>query len=348
MRRFRNVAFLMGLLLQPAMAWAQSSVDEDVALFGPAKFTRLSSGPTTQTASISVAADVHGPFHITVQNGSTGNSGRVSSARIALNGVQLFGPADFNKNATLLGRDVTLNPSNTLTVELASAPGTFLTISVTGKRTPQTVSSVGLTRASPGFINTNTPTQVTFTSIINDKAVIPGTVVLERLNADGSSSVIGSLHDDGLGGDAALGDRTFTAVVSLNESIPAELRFRVAAGFSGPPARTDFSEPFSIFVRAPTVPETTLSELANDLTAGNIEAALTHFSAADRHRRLLSALSPAQRSALVAALGAARRVTSQDDMSVFEVPWQDDSGNPLSLKITLGRTRNGDWLIISW
>lgn len=348
MRRFQTVALLFGLLLQPSISWAQPGVDESVTLFGPTRFTRLAGPPGTQSVSIAVAADVHGPFHITVENGAAGKSARVTSARIVLNGVQLFGPADFNKNATLLERDVALNAGNTLTVELASAPDTFLTISVTGKRTGQIQSSVGLTRASPGFIITNTPTQVKVTSIINDEGVLPGTVVLQRLNADGSSSAIGSLHDDGVGGDAALGDRIFTAVVGLNEPTPVELRFRVAAGFSGPPARTDFSEPFSIFVRAPKLPETTLSEFAADLAAGNIDAALTHFSAADRHRRLLSGLTSAQRSALVASLGAAHQVDSQDDMAVFEIPWQDDGGNPLSLKIALGRARNGDWLIISW
>jgi hypothetical protein len=348
MRRLRTVTVLLGLLLQPTTPWAQASVDETVALFGPNSFTRSTGAPTKQTASISVPGDVHGPFHITIQNGSTGGSGRVSSARITLNGLQLFGPADFEKSATLLERDVALNAANTLVVELASAPGSFLTISVTGKRTPQTLSSVGLTRGSPASIITNTPTQLTVTSIINDESVIPGTVMLERLNADGSSFALGSLHDDGLGGDAALGDHIFTAVVTLNESIPVELRFRVTAGFSGPPARTDFSEPFSIFAQAPSLPETTLSQLAADLAAGNIEAALTHFSAAARHRRLLSGLTPTQRTALVTALGAAHRATSQDDMTVFEVPWQDDSGNPLSLKIALGRTRTGEWVIISW
>ena len=310
------------------------------------QFVRAAGSPALSTAQFTVDADVHSPFHLTIVNGGMDSGRRVSSARVLLNGNQLYGPSDFNQNVASLDRDVVLNATDSIEVDLASAPGSFLTIVITGKRTSRVVSSIGLTRVSPGFLQTNVPTQVEFTSIITDEAVVPASVVVERLNADGTFGLVGTLRDDGLGGDASMGDKIFT-LRTMTEAVAAELRFRVAATIAGPPDRTDVSEPFSLFVRQPTTVESTIAELAAALVAGNIDAALAHFSQSPRHRRVLEGLTAAQRSSLAAAFQAAHLVSSQDDMRVYAVPWQDDAG-AIDMKVIFSQSRNGEWLIISW
>ena len=348
MRRRVSIGVCAAMLLlavgnQPS---TQQGLEETINVFGPMQFVRAAGRPAVSTAQFTVDADVHGPFHLTVVNGGTNGGRRVSSARVLLNGGQLYGPSDFNQNVPSLDRDVVLGSVNAIEVELASAPESFLTIAITGKRT-RVLSSIGLTRVSPPFLQTSVQTQLEFTSIITDDALVAGSVVLERLNADGSFGFVGTLRDDGLGGDAAMGDRIFTLRTTMNEAVPGELRFRVAGTIAGPPDRRDVSEPVSVFVREPSTVQSTIAALAAALVAGDIDAALTHFSQSPRHRRVLEGLTAAQRSSLAAAFQAARLVSSQGDMRIYEVPWQDDAG-PIDVKVTFAQSRQGEWLIISW
>src|SRR5262249_2075528 len=65
-----------------------------------------------------------------IVNGNADGSNRVSSARIALNGVQILGPSDFNQHVATIVRPVTLTDPTQLTIQLNSAPGSFITVSV--------------------------------------------------------------------------------------------------------------------------------------------------------------------------------------------------------------------------
>src|SRR6185312_7619261 len=68
---------------------------------------------------------------------------RNSSASIYLNGVRIFGPSDFNQKVTTLVKPVVLGDINELRVELASKPGSTLTISVECASSPATLSLGG-------------------------------------------------------------------------------------------------------------------------------------------------------------------------------------------------------------
>lgn len=58
--------------------------------------------------------------------------GRVSSAVIELNGVQVVGPNEFNKQVDLITKPVSLQQQTEITVEVRSAPGTSIVVTITG------------------------------------------------------------------------------------------------------------------------------------------------------------------------------------------------------------------------
>jgi hypothetical protein len=82
-------------------------------------FERSTSRPSTVTQSLSVAP---GSYELRVVNNG------VTSAQIDVNGVAVISPAMFKGNVRVISVPVTLHAENTLTVQLASAPGSSLTV----------------------------------------------------------------------------------------------------------------------------------------------------------------------------------------------------------------------------
>lgn len=327
---------------------ADPTDEKDVDVLAARTFSRLKSqDPIDQTATFTIDPGVvHGPFTLFVTNGSPSGEHRASSARVMLNGRAIFRPNDFNQNVASLEAQVDIQATNTLDVSLASAPGSYLIIRISGKVT-NTASLVGVTAAAPTLIFQNTPTQVTVTSVIVDPRVQPSSVVLQRVAPDGTASVVGTLHDDGLDGDASFGDRIFTIVSTLNEAVADQVQLRVSATFDGV-ARPSVSEPVDLFVRPNTTPESMLSQLASELRAGDIDAAVVHFSPSPRHRRLLTSLSSSQLGQLADAFGHAHQISARGNTRVYGVPWHDDDGTAVSLEILLIDDQAGVWSIISW
>jgi RHS repeat-associated protein len=103
-------------------------------IYGPRRFDRSSGPPTTVSDQFALPSDAVPPFTILVQNGDSDGSNRVSSATITLNGTDVFTQRDFNHNVTTLTKQVSLIASNTIAVGLSSAPGSFLTITITSAR----------------------------------------------------------------------------------------------------------------------------------------------------------------------------------------------------------------------
>ncbi len=111
---------------------AQSS--DTLTIYGPRRFDRVSGPPATVTDQFALPSDAVPPFTILVQNGDSNGSNRVSSATITLNGTEVFTQRDFNQNTATLTKQVSLIASNTIAVRLSSAPGSFLTITITSAR----------------------------------------------------------------------------------------------------------------------------------------------------------------------------------------------------------------------
>jgi len=207
--------------------------------------------------------------------------------------------------------------------------------------------TVGLTQSSPSTVPAGVSTQVTVTSAITDPNLLPSSIVLQRLDANGTVVTIGTMLDDGLNGDAALGDRIFTLRFIVNEAAPGELRYRVSAGFRGS-LRRSMSEPFSIFIRGADRPEQLLPQVAQELANGDIDAALTHFSLSPLNGDSLRALTAAQRQLFATALNSAVLIRTTSDMRVFQTPWTTPGGKLLHLKIVVAQTPTGEWQIVSW
>ena len=92
---------------------------------------------------------------------------------------------------------------------------------------------------SPNTAAAGQSVSVSLTSQIDPSAPItPGSVRLERLNSDGQViAILGTLHDDGLNGDASPGDGKYTLQTSLFSAVQGQWRFQVSAGQPGKIAR---------------------------------------------------------------------------------------------------------------
>lgn len=94
--------------------------------------------------------------------------------------------------------------------------------------------TVGATGINPASTPAGVPLLVTVTSVITDPSVIPASINLQKLDAGGRVvAVLGTLHDDGLDGDAVAGDKIFSITTTVLESNTGTVKYRVSAGFLG-------------------------------------------------------------------------------------------------------------------
>jgi hypothetical protein len=101
-----------------------------------------------------------------------------------------------------------------------------------------TTPTVGAATATPALITVNTPTTVTVTVQITDSRLLPNGVNLLRLNSNGSSTILGVMHDDGLNGDATGNDKTLSLNVNFDEAATGQVQLQISAAFKGQLKRT--------------------------------------------------------------------------------------------------------------
>lgn len=118
-------AFLLTFLLL-------STVDATAKeLYNSSVLLRETGAPQTITDTFSAPA-INGDAMLTVHNGDPDTADkRVTSAHVILNGNEIFSPDDFKKKMYLMERVVTLEEQNTIEIQIAGAPGTFLSVSAT-------------------------------------------------------------------------------------------------------------------------------------------------------------------------------------------------------------------------
>src|SRR5579884_3385850 len=145
-----KTACLAATIVWCSFAWSQNTQTIPVTVFDT-QVVRQAGKPTLVSNTFSVPSMVHGPFTINVSNGDRTGENRVSSARINLNGNEVLDPSDFNQNVANLELPVNLQAMNTLTVELASKPGSLIEVSLAGLvDSDQTENSVTATIDSSG------------------------------------------------------------------------------------------------------------------------------------------------------------------------------------------------------
>ena len=105
-------------------------------ILGPVYISKDHHSTYVKRSVLSFTAPVPGTGVIVVKNGGdSGKNHRVGSARIILNGEEVSGPEDFNKNVEELRYDITLKADNALGVEVRSCRDCEIAISVLGPGT---------------------------------------------------------------------------------------------------------------------------------------------------------------------------------------------------------------------
>jgi hypothetical protein len=115
------------LVLLAAVTFPVGVVSGQTALFGPERYVRDRGSPRAIIRTFAIPTPT-GSFTLVVELDK--DAGAVSSAVITLNGVTIVGPDAFTPPVQRITRSIGLRPTNTLTVELRSAPGSSLTITV--------------------------------------------------------------------------------------------------------------------------------------------------------------------------------------------------------------------------
>lgn len=98
----------------------------------------------------------------------------------------------------------------------------------------QAAQTVALPKAAPAVLVANQSTVMTFTVRVDDPTFIANSIVLQQLDAnDRIISTLGTLRDDGIGADAAAGDKVSSLRVVLRGTLGSRLRIRASAAFRG-------------------------------------------------------------------------------------------------------------------
>ncbi len=94
--------------------------------------------------------------------------------------------------------------------------------------------NIGAPAVTPESLVVDVATTVTVTALIADPLVVPGSVILQSVDANGHLlAILGTLHDDGANGDAIAGDHRYTIQTTLAQATTTPLYLRVAARFKG-------------------------------------------------------------------------------------------------------------------
>jgi len=134
------------------------------AVFGPRDFKRVSGEPDVVRETFPVR-NTSLAYKLRLDNGgSAGTFGKVSSAIVKINGVEIFGTNDFNsKTPPVLEKAVTVAATNELSVELRGAPGDGVTLAILGEDSEAPVIDATLSPSPNLDFWNNGPVTVTFT-----------------------------------------------------------------------------------------------------------------------------------------------------------------------------------------
>jgi hypothetical protein len=114
------------------------------------------------------------------------------------------------------------------------AAATAVILAVVGVVVLRAAPAIGEVKVTPTVVGVNTPTQVTVTAKISDPLLIPTSVNLLRVDATGKTlAILGTMRDDGTGGDAVAKDNVFSYRLAVNEPSTGQVRLQVSAAFRG-------------------------------------------------------------------------------------------------------------------
>jgi hypothetical protein len=184
--------------------------------FGPQNYTRDTSAPVTVTSTFSVL-NPNTQYTLKAFNGGLQDdvTELVSSGFVTVNGVQVIGPSNFNQNVGEVDVPVTLQTSNTISVQVRGKPGGVLTIVIIGvDNDPPTIrATVSPTPNAAGWNNTN----VTVTFTCSDQTSGVGSCPApQTLTNDGANQVVSGTATDNAGNTAST-----SVTVNLDQTPPS-------------------------------------------------------------------------------------------------------------------------------
>ena len=156
---------------------------------------------------------------------------KVYSLRAALQEA-LPGTLNFQVSAGFKG-ELRRTMAGPLALVVSSAPATL---------------TIGTAQLVPDATPAGVGVLATVTALIDNGAITPTSVVLQKLDGNGALlATLGNLHDDGIDGDAGAGDKTFSLRTTVLENQVGNVRYRIAAQFPNH-APTVYSAPLSIVI----------------------------------------------------------------------------------------------------
>jgi murein DD-endopeptidase MepM/ murein hydrolase activator NlpD len=188
--------------------------------------------PTTFTESFTVPRGIEAPFRIVVVNGNPDGTRRASSATVELNGSRIVLPNDFSQTVATIERQVSLEATNALTVEVSSNPEAFISVAILGQRVgpaeqvlervAQTIGSNGGSVAMPGIV----------VALPEQAARAPLTLTLERFAIEAAPPPYAIAPDTGeifSQGLKVTSTEIITSTVGITVTVPSIFLDRIPA-----------------------------------------------------------------------------------------------------------------------
>jgi RHS repeat-associated protein len=159
-----------------------------MTLFGPRRFDRTTGLPNHYVEQFSLPAGTTSPYTLHIQNGSLEGTNRVSSATVKVNGISILTQSDLNENVASLNRTIVLSAQNQLDVSLASDPGSYLVINITGTVPANDTTGPLLEITSPNNNSPTTESQITVSGTASDPGSGLAHVYVNEVEASYNSS----------------------------------------------------------------------------------------------------------------------------------------------------------------
>lgn len=196
----------------------------ETIVFGPEVYTRGTGKPQKIVKSFSaIRGQKQVPVTLSIKNGE-GKRGKVTSAVIEINGKQVLGPEEFDKQVDEIKLPIKLDEQNEIAVEVRGKPGTYITVAVLREPLFEILAA-----AFGDYVNLNQPTTVTFSALLEKS--YPNLISVNLTQYDEKYKHVadlGILYDDGTHGDREAGDNSFRTQIVINELYPKMLNYRVS------------------------------------------------------------------------------------------------------------------------
>jgi hypothetical protein len=137
-----TAVFLLGLFIRMSLA-------VEFTLLGPSKYLRTRGKPDVYNDTF---CGTIGQGKLILTNGTSDGKNRTSSASILINGQQVLGPSDFNQQVYKLEVPINLIENNTISVRLASAPESYITVKIT-EEVPADATASGVIGSQGGIVS---------------------------------------------------------------------------------------------------------------------------------------------------------------------------------------------------